>query len=113
MFQVLFQSIQATYTADSDIAVSYVLTPSVTAKSSDRIALYRVGFGSPQDYLSYQWAPTPSKDHTLNQLPLTVVFKGKYHNIFSYTFSHFPSRLGILFRFFPTLKLHLTLYFSD
>ncbi|XP_053637767.2 tax1-binding protein 1 homolog isoform X1 [Cherax quadricarinatus] len=73
--KVLFQNIQATYTADTDIAVSYVLTPSVTAKSSDRVALYRVGFGSPQDYLCYQWAPTPSKDHTQNHLPLTVVFK--------------------------------------
>lgn len=73
--KVLFQNIQATYTADSDIAVSYVLTPSVTAKSSDRVALYQVGFGSPQDYLCYQWAPTPSKDHTVNQLPITVVFK--------------------------------------
>ncbi|XP_042893320.1 tax1-binding protein 1 homolog isoform X2 [Penaeus japonicus] len=73
--KVLFQNIQATYTADSDIAVSYVLTPSVTAKSSDRVALYRVGFGSPQDYLCYEWAPTPSKDHTTNQLPITVVFK--------------------------------------
>ncbi|XP_037791084.1 tax1-binding protein 1 homolog [Penaeus monodon] len=75
--KVLFQNIQATYTADSDIAVSYVLTPSVTAKSSDRVALYRVGFGSPQDYLCYEWAPTPSKDHTTNQLPITVVFKAK------------------------------------
>ncbi|XP_064083750.1 tax1-binding protein 1 homolog isoform X1 [Macrobrachium nipponense] len=73
--KVLFQNVQATYTADSDIAVSYVLTAGVTAKSSDRVALYRVGFGSPQDYLIYHWAPTPSKDHTTNQLPLTVVFK--------------------------------------
>lgn len=73
--KVLFQNVQATYTADSDIAVSYVLTPSVTAKPSDRVALYRVGFGSPQDYLTYHWAPTPSRDHTHNQLPLTVVFK--------------------------------------
>lgn len=87
--KVLFQNIQATYTADSDIAVSYILTSSVTAKSSDRVALYRVGFGSPQDYLSYQWAPTPSKDHTLNQLPLTVVFKA----------SSLPKDAGEFFQF--------------
>ncbi|KAK7071167.1 hypothetical protein SK128_009012 [Halocaridina rubra] len=87
--KVWFQNIQATYTADSDIAVSYVLTPSVSAKSSDRIALYRVGFGSPQDYLTYQWAPTPSKDHTSNQLPLTVVFKA----------SSLPKYAGEFFQF--------------
>ncbi|XP_068227105.1 tax1-binding protein 1 homolog isoform X2 [Palaemon carinicauda] len=87
--KVLFQNVQATYTADSDIAVSYVLTPSVTAKSSDRVALYRVGFGSPQDYLTYQWAPTPSRDHTTNQLPMTVVFKA----------SSLPKDAGEFFQF--------------
>ncbi|XP_069179686.1 tax1-binding protein 1 homolog isoform X4 [Procambarus clarkii] len=96
--KVLFQNIQATYTADSDIAVSYVLTPSVTAKSSDRIALYRVGFGSPQDYLCYQWAPTPSKDHTQNQLPLTVVFKA----------SNLPKDAGEFFQFcYVTHESHI------
>ncbi|KAK3887216.1 hypothetical protein Pcinc_008694 [Petrolisthes cinctipes] len=73
--KVVFQNLQATYTADTDIAVSYVLSSSVVAKPSDRIALYRVGFTSPQDYLGYQWAPTPSKDHIDNALPLTVIFK--------------------------------------
>lgn len=87
--KVLFQSVQATYTADSDIAVSYVLSASVTAKSSDRVALYRVGFASPQDYLTYQWAPTPTKDHTTNQLPLTVVFKA----------SSLPKDAGEFFQF--------------
>ncbi|XP_042242667.1 tax1-binding protein 1 homolog isoform X2 [Homarus americanus] len=96
--KVLFQSIQATYTADSDIAVSYVLTPSVTAKSTDRVALYRVGFASPQDYLCYRWAPTPSKDHTQNHLPLTVVFKA----------SSLPKDAGEFFQFcYVTHESHI------
>ncbi|XP_076069641.1 uncharacterized protein LOC143041536 isoform X2 [Oratosquilla oratoria] len=73
--KVLFQDIQASYTADSDIAVCYVLTKEVAAKPSDRVAVYRVGFGSPQDYLTYEWAPVPSDEH--DNIPLTVIFKAR------------------------------------
>ncbi|XP_063853593.1 tax1-binding protein 1 homolog [Scylla paramamosain] len=74
--KVTFQGIQATYYCDSDIAVTYHLTPSVTPRSSDRVGLYRVGFSSPQDYLGYQWAPVPPPElHPGVTLPLTVVFK--------------------------------------
>lgn len=87
--KVTFHGVQATYYCDSDIAVSYTLGSDVQPKSSDRVGLYRVGFTSPQDYLGYQWAPSPSADHTAHKLPLTVVFKA----------DSLPKEVGEFFQF--------------
>ncbi|CAL4137321.1 unnamed protein product, partial [Meganyctiphanes norvegica] len=73
--KVLFQNIQATYGPETDIPVSYILTDTIIAKPSDRIAMYKVGFCSPHDYLTYQWAQVPTQDHISNSLPVTVIFR--------------------------------------
>ncbi|XP_045108886.1 tax1-binding protein 1 homolog isoform X2 [Portunus trituberculatus] len=74
--KVSFSNIHPTYCSDTDVAVTYSLTPAVIPRSSDRVGLYRVGFTSPQEYLSYQWAPAPPQDLQPGLAPsLTVVFR--------------------------------------
>ena len=73
-FQVIFHDIADTYLTDADICCRYSLTNGVTAEEGDRIALYRVGWSSVQDFIMFECAPMPQMP---DKSDLQVLFKGK------------------------------------
>ncbi|XP_067003771.2 calcium-binding and coiled-coil domain-containing protein 1 isoform X2 [Anabrus simplex] len=70
--KVIFHDIADTYPTDSDVCCQYSLTVGVTPAHGDRIALYRVGWSSVQEYLLFEWAPEPQ---TEKQTEFQVLFK--------------------------------------
>ncbi|XP_069685146.1 calcium-binding and coiled-coil domain-containing protein 1-like isoform X1 [Periplaneta americana] len=70
--KVIFHDIADTYPTDADICCRYSLTDGVTPSHGDRIALFRVGWSSVQEYIQFEWAPGPPVS---DKSELQVLFK--------------------------------------
>ncbi|XP_018019703.1 tropomyosin [Hyalella azteca] len=65
--QVEFVNMCSSYPSSQDLVLCYTFTAEHVPSVTDRLALYKVGFTTPQDYLVYEWAPmqpqaAPSSD---------------------------------------------------
>ncbi|WAR04151.1 TAXB1-like protein [Mya arenaria] len=63
---VVFHNIAETYPEDAHVECNYTVTSDLVPTSRDWVALYKVGWMSPKDYIYYEWAPLP-KDYTVGQ----------------------------------------------
>ncbi|XP_045210114.1 tax1-binding protein 1 homolog isoform X2 [Mercenaria mercenaria] len=59
---VVFHNIAETYPEDAHIECRYTVTSDLVPTTRDYVALYKVGWMSPRDYIYYEWAPIP-KDY--------------------------------------------------
>ncbi|KAF2354425.1 Calcium binding and coiled-coil domain-like [Trinorchestia longiramus] len=72
--QVEFVNMCSSYPSNQDVAIYYSFTGDYMPSVTDRIALYKVGFTTPQDYLVYEWAPiapqttSPTSDDTSKKI---------------------------------------------
>jgi len=53
--QVIFNDIEDSYPIDLDLTCRYTLTPGLEAGHGDRIALYRLPYLQPHEYVGYVW----------------------------------------------------------
>lgn len=65
------------------LSVIFSVSDDFTPKSSDRIALYKVGFSSSKDFLCYKWAPSPCEELDSTH-PYTILFEGVYYIVLSF-----------------------------
>lgn len=61
---VVFHNIAETYPEDAHIECRYTVTADLVPTSRDYVALFKVGWMSPKDYIYYEWAPIP-KNYTV------------------------------------------------
>ena len=75
---VVFHSIQECYPPELKIECRYTIKPTVKPSSRDWIGVFRVGWQSLREYLTYEWSPMPVVDDGDGK-PISnrVVFPGK------------------------------------
>lgn len=63
VIQVLFPDIPDTYHPKQDIRVSYMINDELTTSSRDWVGLFKVGWTTPREYITFVWSPAPSDDN--------------------------------------------------
>ncbi|XP_060573500.1 tax1-binding protein 1 homolog [Ruditapes philippinarum] len=58
---VVFHNMAETYPEDAHIECKYTVTSDLVPTTRDYVALYKVGWMSPRDYIYYEWAPIPKE----------------------------------------------------
>ncbi|KAF6204461.1 hypothetical protein GE061_002802 [Apolygus lucorum] len=69
--QVVFHDVCDMYPTDSDIKCRYTLTSDVSAQPGDKVAVFKVGWSSVSEYLTFERAPQPNEDGS----SLSITFK--------------------------------------
>jgi len=72
---VNFLNIPKTYPTDVDVAVNFTVDSEMVRDSSDWIGVFKVGWYSTSDKITYQWAPPPLEDNSYQ-----VLFHGEFIN---------------------------------
>jgi len=72
---VIFRNISDRYPVGAHIECTYSLTAIYKPCSRDWVALYKVGWSSPRDYITYQWAPIPPNYEEYQNNSAHVVFQ--------------------------------------
>jgi len=58
--QVIFNDIEDYYPLDLDLICRYTLTPGLEPGHGDRVALYKLPYLQPQEYVAYVWSKIPT-----------------------------------------------------
>ena len=74
---VVFHNIAETYPEDAHIECRYTVTSYMVPTSRDYVALYKVGWMSPNDYIYYEWAPITKGHVAGTDADANVLFPGK------------------------------------
>jgi len=71
--QVIFHDVADSYPNDCDVVCQYTLTPGLEPSHGDRVALYKVPYLQPHEYLTYSWAPMSQELGRLEKVEQQVV----------------------------------------
>uniref|UniRef100_A0A0A9X3V0 Tax1-binding protein 1 B n=2 Tax=Lygus hesperus TaxID=30085 RepID=A0A0A9X3V0_LYGHE len=71
--QVVFHDVCDLYPTDSDIKCRYTLTSDVSAQPGDKVAVFKVGWSSVSEYVTFERAPQPNEDGS----SLSITFKAE------------------------------------
>lgn len=71
--QVIFHDVADSYPNDCDVVCQYTLTPGLEPSHGDRVALYKVPYLQPHEYLTYSWAPMSQELGRMEKVEQQVV----------------------------------------
>ena len=74
---VEFKEIRDKYLVGSPIALCYTISESHTPSSHDWIGLFRIGWKSHSDYVTYAYAPAPIRCNNDKDYEVAFDFSGK------------------------------------
>jgi len=74
--QVLFHNIAESYAPGADIECRYTITALLEPQSRDWVGIYRVGWSSVRDYVSFNWSPMLSSYQQGKDTENCVTFQG-------------------------------------
>lgn len=90
---MIFHDLSEVYPTDGDISFTYSFVPSVIPQVGDRIALYKIGWSSVSEYVTYMYTNTLEKDD-----------KYEPNKVYKITFS------GNIIQFVPMSNMFSILY---
>jgi SKICH domain len=73
---VAFKDVAETYSVGNDITLVYTISSEVEVSARDWIGLYKVGWRSTDNYVCYEWSPTPANRIAGKPTDGHVVFPG-------------------------------------
>eukprot|EP00092_Neocalanus_flemingeri_P001333 GFUD01001424.1.p1 GENE.GFUD01001424.1~~GFUD01001424.1.p1 ORF type:complete len:785 (-),score=233.53 GFUD01001424.1:792-3146(-) len=82
--QVIFSEIADSYPIDLDLVCRYTLTPGVEAGHGDRVALYKLPYLQPHEYVAYVWTKMQSEQELDVTFPVSVLPKEEDFYQFQY-----------------------------
>jgi len=82
--QVIFNDIADSYPIDLDLVCRYTLTPGIEPGHGDRVALYRLPYLQPHEYVAYVWTKVQSEQELEVTFPLSTLPKEEDFYQFQY-----------------------------
>ncbi|XP_071943545.1 tax1-binding protein 1 homolog [Antedon mediterranea] len=76
--QVIFHNVAENYPPDAHIQCSYTLTKSIEPNKNDWVGLFKIGWSTTREKITYDWAPMPNDWQTGQEYKLNILFNSYY-----------------------------------
>lgn len=73
--KVIFHNVADSYYTDADVECCYTLTSTIIPTQGDRVALFKIGWEAPHQYIKYEWATVPEEEDKNGDL--SVLFRAQ------------------------------------
>ncbi|XP_033114730.1 tax1-binding protein 1 homolog [Anneissia japonica] len=76
--QVIFHNVSENYPPEAHIQCSYTLTKSIEPNKNDWVGLFKIGWSSTREKITYDWAPVPADWKDGQEYKLSILFNSYY-----------------------------------